>query len=397
MEQIKDLSDIRKNIDALDDELSKLFIKRMALSEQVAAFKKSTARPVRDSAREDAIVERLSKGQSQKDTDALKLLYGTVFELSRSRQSMLLAENNADGDGGIEKRITDAYNARSEHFPNGAVIACQGVEGAYSQIACSKIFNNPHIMYFDNFESVFKSVQSGLCRYGVLPFENSIHGSVTEVYDMLASSDVSVCKSVKLPIHHALLAKKGVSLSEITEIYSHRQAIGQCSDFLNANRKIKVNICENTAMAARMVAGSSDKGIAAISSEACASLYGLDVLKKDLQNSGVNFTMFYCITKKLEIYGDVKKSAFMFNIPNRSGSLFSVLSRFAVNGINLTKIESRPISGKDFEFMFYAEADADGLDKSLLRLFGEFEKTLDFFRFIGAYDEFSPENTNVPV
>src|SRR5699024_2668762 len=120
----------------------------------------STARPVRDSAREDAIVERLSKGQSQKDTDALKLLYNTVFELSRSRQSMLLAENNADGDGGIEKRITDAYNARSEHFPDGAVIACQGVEGAYSQIACSKIFNNPHIMYFDNFESVFKSVQS---------------------------------------------------------------------------------------------------------------------------------------------------------------------------------------------------------------------------------------------
>ena len=107
--------------------------------------------------------------------------------------------------------------------------------------------------------------------------------------------------------------------------------------------------------------------------------------------------MFYCITKKLEIYGDVKKSAFMFNIPNRSGLLFSVLSRFAVNGINLTKIESRPISGKDFEFMFYAEADTEGLDKSLLSLFGEFEKTLDFFRFIGAYDEFSPENTNVPV
>ena len=136
-----------------------------------------------------------------------------------------------------------------------------------------------------------------------------------------------------------------------------------------------------------MVASSQRNDIAAISSLDCAELYGLDVLKKDLQNSGINFTMFYCISKELEIYEGANKAAFMFNIPNRTGALFNVLARFSAFGVNLTKIESRPISGKDFEFMFYAEADIEKLDTKLINLFSELESSLDFFRFIGAYRE----------
>ena len=253
------------------------------------------------------------------------------------------------------------------------------------------MFEKPDILYFKDFESVFKSVESGLCRYGVLPFENSIHGSVTEVYDRLSQGRVKVVASVKLPIHHALVAAKGTSLSDITEIYSHKQALGQCSDFLAAHRNIKVNICENTAMAAKMVAESGRTDIAAISSESCASLYGLSVLGRDLQNSNVNYTMFYCISKNLEIIGEVDKAAFMFNIPNRTGSLADVLGRFAAYGINLIKIESKPIGGKDFEFMFYAEADCKTLDEPLIRLLCELSETLEVFRFIGAYREYAPE------
>lgn len=380
-----DLNKIRSGIDEIDDRLLKLFMERMALCDEVAKHKKQTSKAVRDNSREKAIVERLTSGLSDLDTSSVSLLYSTIFEISRARQNAFLAKQNLSASS-LANNIKAASEAETV-FPESPVVACQGVEGAYSQIACDTLFKDASKMYFENFESVFKSVESGLCKYGVLPFENSIHGSVTEVYDLFSKTNVNVVRSVKLPIHHALLAKKGVSLGEITEIYSHKQAIGQCSEFLAANKKIKVNICENTAVAARMVANSERRDIAAISSPNCAELYGLDTLKKDLQNSNVNYTMFYCISKDLEIYKGASKAAFMFNIPNQAGALFSVLARFATIGVNLTKIESRPICGKDFEFMFYAEADTNGLDEKLIELFTEFESSLDFFKFIGFYQE----------
>lgn len=354
---------------------------------EVAAYKKQTAKAVRDASRENAIIARLTDGLSEKDAKAVDKLYRAIFDISRASQQELLA-----GDVKKSALFDELQNAvKSDRFVPSPAVACQGVEGAYSSLACRKLFEKPQILYFKDFESVFRSVESGLCRYGVLPFENSIHGSVTEVYDRLSKGKVKVAASVKLPIHHALLAADGRTLSDITEVYSHKQAVAQCSDFLAAHRNIKVNICENTAMAAKMVAESDRRDIAAISSESCASLYHLHILGRDLQNSDVNYTMFYCITKEIEIVGEVDKAAFMFNIPNRTGSLADVLGRFAAYGINLIKIESRPICGKDFEFMFYCEADCKGLDEPLVRLLCELSQSLEVFRFIGAYKEYTPE------
>lgn len=382
-----DLTEIRGKIDKLDDELAALFVRRMALCAEVAAYKKQTAKAVRDASRENAIVARLTDGLSEKDAKAVDKLYRAIFDISRASQQELLA-----GDVKKSALFDELQNAvKSDRFVPSPAVACQGVEGAYSSLACRKLFEKPQILYFKDFESVFRSVESGLCRYGVLPFENSIHGSVTEVYDRLSKGKVKVAASVKLPIHHALLAADGAVLSDITEVYSHKQAVAQCSDFLAAHRNIKVNICENTAMAAKMVAESDRRDIAAISSESCASLYHLHILGRDLQNSDVNYTMFYCITKEIEIVGEVDKAAFMFNIPNRTGSLADVLGRFAAYGINLIKIESRPICGKDFEFMFYCEADCKGLDEPLVRLLCELSQSLEVFRFIGAYKEYTPE------
>ena len=382
-----DLTEIRGKIDKLDDELAALFVRRMALCAEVAAYKKQTAKAVCDASRENAIVARLTDGLSEKDAKAVDKLYRAIFDISRASQQELLA-----GDVKKSALFDELQNAvKSDRFVPSPAVACQGVEGAYSSLACRKLFEKPQILYFKDFESVFRSVESGLCRYGVLPFENSIHGSVTEVYDRLSKGKVKVAASVKLPIHHALLAADGRTLSDITEVYSHKQAVAQCSDFLAAHRNIKVNICENTAMAAKMVAESDRRDIAAISSESCASLYHLHILGRDLQNSDVNYTMFYCITKEIEIVGEVDKAAFMFNIPNRTGSLADVLGRFAAYGINLIKIESRPICGKDFEFMFYCEADCKGLDEPLVRLLCELSQSLEVFRFIGAYKEYTPE------
>ncbi len=386
-----DLSEIRRQIDETDDALASLFLHRMELCAKVAASKKQTGKAVRDPARENAIVERLTANCSKIDRAALDKLYRTIFSISRlSQQELLAKENAASTENELYNRLHTAL-ARRDAFPASPTVACQGVEGAYSELACRKLFDRPDILYFKDFESVFKSVRSGLCRYGVLPFENSIHGSVTEVYDILSRGDVHVVRSVKLPIHHALLVPEGCSLSEITEIYSHKQAIAQCSDFLAAHRSIKVNICENTARAAKFVAESGRRDIAAISSERCAALYDLRVVARDLQNSDMNYTMFYCISKELEICGAVDRAAFMFTLPNRAGALADMLSRFADKGINLVKIESRPISGKDFEFMFYAEADCTGLDETLFRVLGEAAHSLEYFRFMGAYSELAPD------
>lgn len=380
-----DLEKIRGEINAVDDEILKLYEKRLSLCDRVADYKISTGKAVLDKGREDKIIERLTSKVKEENSDAVSHLYKRIFEISRARQSAKIF-----GTSDFYKEISRMAEQKFS-FPAQADVACQGVEGAYSSIACGKMFEKASAMYFENFESVFKSVSAGLCKYGILPFENSIYGSVSEVYEMLSRFDGFVVRSVKLPIHHALLAKEGASLSDIKEIYSHRQAIGQCSVFLSQNAGIKVIPCENTAVAAKMVSESTRHDIAAISSPVCAEKYGLSVLKKDLQNSSVNYTMFYCISKQPEIYEGVTKCAFMFNIKNEAGSLEGVLSRFASAGVNLTKIESRPIPGKDFEFMFYAEADTDGVSEKMLSLFTQLENELDFFKFIGAYREICAE------
>ncbi len=380
-----DLEKIRGMINDIDDQIIELYETRLALCDEVAAFKIKTGKAVLDSSREALIIDRLTSKVGEKDRDAVAGLYKRIFEISRARQSTLVS-----GINDFYKSIREKAQ-RNVPFPKEAAVACQGVEGAYSSIACKTLFEEPAAIYFENFESVFKSVSAGLCKYGILPFENSIYGSVSEVYEMLSRFEGHVVRSVKLPIHHALLAKEGTSVSNIKEVYSHRQAIGQCSIFLSQNKNLKVVPCENTAVAAKMVAESGRDDIAAICSPTCAEKYGLSVLKKDLQNSGVNYTMFYCISKEPEIFEGITKTAFMFNIKNEAGSLEGVLSRFSMAGINLTKIESRPIPGKDFEFMFYAEADTDGINNKMLELFTQFENELDFFKFIGAYKEVCAE------
>lgn len=383
------LEAIREKINAIDDEMILLYRERLALCDQVAAYKKSTGKPILDKSREDAVIRRLTDGMDQDTTEAVTGLYRKIFEISRTRQQEKIIAINPF----FEKIAAHARSGMTAEFPKNVPVACQGVDGAYSSIACKLLFESPAAMYFESFESVFKSVSAGLCSYGVLPFENSIYGSVSEVYEMLSRFNGYVVRSIKLPIHHALLAKPGTTMSEIREIYSHRQAIGQCSRFLSEHKNMKVHICENTAMAAKYVSESKETGVAAICSETCAEKYGLSVLKSDLQNSSVNYTMFYCIAKEPEIYPDVNKIAFMFNIKNEAGSLEGVLSRFASAGVNLTKIESRPIPGMDFEFMFYAEADTDGLSDKMLSLFSGLSAELDFFKFIGAYREIIvPEN-----
>jgi len=245
----------------------------------------------------------------------------------------------------------------------------------------------PNILYFRHFEGVFQAVQNGLCRYGILPIENSSYGSVTMVYDLMKKYDFHIAKSLKMLISHSLLAKPDTRMDMIKEIVSHEQAIGQCSEFLRGHKDIKITVCENTAIAAQMVANSDRTDIAAISSKNCADLYGLTVLNDSIQNSEINYTRFICISKELEIYPGADKISLMLTLPHRPGSLYTTIAKFAALGLNLTKLESRPIPGKDFEFMFYFDFDASIYSDEVIRLLCDLEAGPDQFEFLGSYSE----------
>ena len=242
-------------------------------------------------------------------------------------------------------------------------------------------------MYFSNFEGVFAAIEKGLCRYGIIPLENSTAGSVNMVYDLMMRYNFRIVRSVRLKVDHNLLAKPGAKLEDIREVWSHEQAIGQCSAFLQAHPEIKVVRCANTAEAARAVAQSDRTDIAALSSRACAALYGLQNLAPACQNQGNNYTRFICISRDLEIYPGADRTSLMVVLPHRPGSLYKLLSRFYALGINLNKLESRPLPDRDFEFMFYFDLDTSVYSPQFLQLMGELDSVCESFSYLGSYSE----------
>ncbi len=375
------LEDLRKAIDSVDDELVSLFEKRLSLAKEVARIKKAENIPIVNTSREREIINRLTETQDDTVAGFTKILYTTIFDLSRTYQSKLIADNSK-----IAENIKNALENTPQLFPKSAVIACQGTEGANSTAACEKIFVRPSIMYFNTFDGVFGAVDKGLCSYGILPIENSLHGSVTTIYDLMKKYSFYIVKSLRLKINHTLLAKHDVKLSDIKTIYSHEQALGQCSEFLKS-LNVKIIPCENTAIAAKMVAESDSNDIAAISSIGCAELYSLNILCENVQNSDNNYTKFICISKKLEIYPGAKRVSLMMTLPHRPGELYRLMAKFSALGINLTKLESRPMPDKDFEFMFYFDLDVSVYDQAVFDLFSQLESSSQKFVFMGCYTE----------
>ena len=378
-----DLNELRKNIDEIDRELVDLFCRRMNVSAEVAEYKRESGMPVLDPSRERALLEKVSEMSGDEFERYTRMLYSTILELSRSYQHKKLCKSST-----TYEQIEDAMQNTPKIFPERASVACQGVEGAYSQIATERLFALPSIMFFSSFESVFSAIESGMCKYGVLPIENSTAGSVKQVYDLMISKKFKIVRSVRIKIDHNLLAKNGTSLADIKEIYSHPQAIAQCSDFLaKLPHDVKITKVENTATAARMVAESERADVASLSSRSCAAQYGLSTVESAVQNNGNNHTRFICIAKDLEIYPGADRTSLMLVTPHRPGALYKMLSRFNAHGINLVKLESRPLPDRDFEFMFYFDLEASVYSSKLSELLAELECECDEFTYLGTYSE----------
>lgn len=378
-----ELQELREQIDSIDRELVDLFVRRMNCSAGVAEYKRENGMPVLDASRERALLGKISELAGEEFEDYARTLYATILSLSRSYQHTRLGETT-ELSGTVEKAI----ESTPKLFPERASVACQGVEGAYSQIAAERLFKAPNIMFFSNWEKVFSAIESGMCRYGVIPIENSTAGSVKKVYDLMISRNFKIVRTVRIKIDHCLLAKKGTSVKDIREIYSHEQAISQCASFLaSLGPNVKITRVENTAMAAEMVAKSSRNDVASLSSRSCASLYGLDTLAGAVQDNGNNHTRFICITNQLEIYPGADRTSLMLVTPHKPGALFNILSRFNALGINLLKLESRPIPDRDFEFMFYFDLESPVYSPKLSQLLAELEKECDEFTYLGSYSE----------
>ena len=377
-----DLSELRKEIDQIDDELVRLFCQRMDISSKVADYKKATGSPIYHPGRERDILQKVAQKAGPEMENYTRILYSMLFELSRSYQS-----KRNDCYTSLYHEIAESIEKTPKLFPQNPIVACQGVEGAYSQIACEKIFKNPFIMYFKNFDAVFTAIEQGMCQYGILPIENSTAGSVTKVYDLMIRHNFSIVRTFRLKVDHNLLVKPGTTLKDVRTIYSHEQAINQCSEFLQSLPGVNVIPVANTALASEMVSMAENNDVAALSSRFCAELYGLTCLASSVQDKGNNRTRFICISKNLEIYPGADKTSIMMILPHKPGALYKVLARMYTLGINVTKLESRPIPDREFEFMFFFDLDASIYSEEYIQLICELDDLCEDFKYLGSYTE----------
>lgn len=376
------LVECREKIDGIDEQLVKLFADRMEIAKSVAEYKMENNLPILDMKRERAKLQSIMDMSPDEVKDYMPMLYSMIFELSRSYQGKLFNSKTE-----LTEEIEAAIYNTPKLFPERSVVACQGIEGANSQIACDKLFRNANIMYFSNFEAVFSAIEKGLCKYGVIPVENSIAGSVNSVYDLMLKHHFHIVRSIRLKIDHNLLALPDAKLSDIKEIYSHEQAISQCSQFLSTLKGVKIIPCENTAIAAKKVAESGRNDIAALASDACVKYYGLNNLAPSVQNADNNYTRFICISRDLEIYPGANKTSIMLTLSHEPGALYKILSRLYALDINLIKLESRPLPSREFEFMFYFDLEKPVYSPELIRLLAELPNACVNFNYLGSYSE----------
>ena len=362
---------MNEEMNRIDDEIARLFSERMKLAENGAL----------DPAEERATLARAADIVGPPLERDMKILFTTMFGMAKAKRRAARC-----GEAPLVEAIRKAASSGRE-FPTKAVVACPGTEGSYAQIATSEMFEIPTILFFSGFESVFEAVEKGLCPYGILPIENSAAGSVAQVYDLMVKHRFHIVRSVRTKIDHVLLGRRGTRLEDVREVASHPHALTQCGEFLKAHPKMKPVPGANTAVVAKELASSGTTDRAVIASRACAELYGLDILAEGIADAAYNYTRFICISRQMEITKDASKFGIMLSLPHKPGSLSGIIAKFAAVGVNLTKLESRPIPGMDFEFRFTFEFESTPTNPDVLALLSELSQDpeIEHFTFLGAY------------
>lgn len=373
------LNEIRTEINMIDDQLLPLLMRRMEAAGKVAAIKREAGIPVLDAQREQQILDRV-RAHGGAYGNALQGVYAAMIEASRDLQHDVL-----DGGQTLRNQLKEALTA-GRKWPQVPRIACSGVSGAYSDAAARLLFPERCVSFYHGFEDVFAAVSEGKADFGVVPIENSYAGSVHETFDLMLSYRLSISAAADLPIHHCLMAPPGVRPDKLKRVYSHPQGLAQCAEYLETHGLAPVP-CSNTAAAAKRLAESGEQDAAAIASADAARNFGLQILERDIQTSKNNATRFIAISREMRITPQADKISLIFTLPHTTGSLYGVLSRFARCGLNLTKIESRPIPDSNFQYYFYLDFTGSVREEATLHLLCALQDELPAFTFLGNYQE----------
>lgn len=357
-----DLKEIRKEIDDIDGKLVELFEKRMELCRQVAEYKIETGMQVLDRKRETEKLGTLSElAGSDFARYGVRELFTQIMSMSRKLQYRLLAERGSLGN--LPFIGVDRLNDRAR-------VVFQGAEGAYSQAAMAAYFGEGvNSFHVETFRDAMIAIDEGSADFAVLPIENSTAGIVSEIYDLLAEFENYIVGEQIIKIEHCLMGIEGTKLSDIRTVYSHPQSLMQSARFLNSHNWQQISM-QNNAFAAQKVAEEGLKTQAAIAGEHAGKVYGLEVLQKGINHSGTNSTRFIIVTNQKIFQKDAKKISICFEVPHESGSLYHMLSHFIYNNLNMTKIESRPMEGRNWEYRFFVDFEgnlADSAVKNALR------------------------------
>ncbi len=374
-----DLNECRKKIDEIDEQIVKLYEERMSVSEQVADYKLSNGLNVLDKKRERAKIEAVQDlTHNEFNAKGIEELYNHIMSISRKRQYDIMEER------GIKGRLSFMKVDNLEL--DGARVVYQGKEGAYSEEAVTRFFGEDcNKFHVDTFRDAMSIIDEGLADFGVLPIENSSAGIVTENYDLLTQFENYIVGTQVIEIHHCLAGIKGSDISTVTDVYSHPQAIMQSRAFLDKHRSMTAHEYENTALAAKKVLDDGIISQAAICSERCARLHGLEIFETNINFSSKNSTKFIIVSNQKIFLKDAGQVSICFEIPDTTGSLYHILSLFYYNDINMSHIESRPIPSHPGEYRFFIDFEGNLADTSVKNaLHGLREETVNM-KILGNY------------
>lgn len=377
------LEELRREIDAVDAQLVPLFLRRMEVTGRVGAYKKERNIPVLDSGRErQVIAAKTALAQTPAGKADVAALYEGILAISRRQQRKLVREGAEDRG---YARWLASLEGRREPVSAPRVVY-QGEPGAYSEEAAAGFFGDSAAARgLPWFGDVFQALAQGAADYAVLPIENSSTGSIRQVYDLLAQYDFSLVGEWQVKVEHCLAALPGVRMEEIQTVYSHEQGLMQCDRFLDAHRSWARVPTLDTAGSARQVKETGDRCAAAICSHRAAKLYGLEILAAPINHNTANYTRFVVVSPALELREGRNKISTVFTLPHQSGSLHEILTVFAVHGLNLEKLESRPVPDRGWEYRFFLECTGDLINPGMDGVLHELSQLSTDFRVLGNY------------
>lgn len=376
---VMDLLELRGQIDEIDQQIVALYEKRMEVSKQVAEYKIETGKRVFDKAREEEKIQKVkSLTHNDFNSHGIEELFEQIMCMSRKLQYQLISEH-----GGLNKLPFIKVDCLETQK---ARVVFQGAEGAYSQVAMHQYFGDQiDSFHVDTFRDAMMAIDEGSADFAVLPIENSTAGMVSEIYDLLVEFENYIVGEQIIKIEHCLMAVPGTELSDIKTVYSHPQSLMQSARFLNNHPDWRQISMQNNAFAARKVADEKDKTQAAIASEYAAKLYGLEILKKGVNQSDTNSTRFIIVTNQKIFLKDAKKVSICFEVAHESGSLYHMLSHFIYNNLNMNRIESRPIENRNWEYRFFIDFDGNLSDSAVKNALRGLREEARNMKILGNY------------